>query len=262
VSAIGENAHMDRLRGKGAIVTGAAKGIGRGIAEVFAEEGARVAVLDWDREAGESAARELGDAAVYVEVDVSEEASVERAVDEAVAALGELQVLVNNAAIFILKGLEATVEDWQRIMAVNIMGPALMAKHSVPHIRRAGGGAIVNVGSVSSFIAQRNFITYNATKAAIAEMTRCMALDLVDDNIRVNGVCPGAVWSSQMEKMATEEGMTREQAMRDPRFGADQIMKRIADPREIGYAALFLASDEASFVTGENLMVDGGWTAL
>jgi dihydroanticapsin dehydrogenase len=251
---------MGRLSGKVAIVTGGAKGIGRGIAEVFAEEDARVAVLDWDREAGERTATELG--GLYVEADVSDEASVERAVERVVAELGSLHVLVNNAAIFVLKGIEATVEDWQRIMAVNIMGPALMAKHAVPHIRRAGGGAIVNVGSVSSFIAQKGFLTYNATKAAIAEMTRCMALDLVDDNIRVNGVCPGAVWSSQVQRMAAESGITREQAALDPNLGAAQIIKRIADPREIGYAALFLASDEASFVTGENLMVDGGWTAL
>src|SRR5213078_3244373 len=138
--------------------------------------------------------------------------SVERAVTQTVAELGGLNVLVNNAAIFILKGLEATVEDWQRITAVNIMGPALMAKHAVPHIRRAGGGAIVNVGSVSSFIAQKGFLTYNATKAAVAEMTRCMALDLVDDGIRVNGVCPGAVWSSQVQRMAEETGLTREEA--------------------------------------------------
>jgi NAD(P)-dependent dehydrogenase (short-subunit alcohol dehydrogenase family) len=255
---------MDRLNGKAAIVTGGAKGIGRGIAEVFVEEGAHVGILDWDREAGEQTAAALGggERAVYVEADVSDEASVERAVEQAVAELGALHVLVNNAAIFILKGLEATVEDWQRIMAVNIMGPALMAKHAVPHIRRAGGGAIVNVGSVSSFIAQKGFLTYNATKAAVAEMTRCMALDLVDDDIRVNGVCPGAVWSSTVERMATESGLTREQAAHDPNMGGQQIMKRVADPREIGYAALFLASDEASFVTGANLMVDGGWTAL
>src|SRR5580765_265795 len=215
---------MARLEGKSAIVTGGAKGIGRGIAEVFAEEGAAVAILDWDSDAGESVARELG--GVYVQADVSDEASVERAVALAVADLGALNVLVNNAAIFILKGLEATVEDWQRIMAVNIMGPALVAKHAVPHIRAAGGGAIVNVGSVSSFIAQKGFLTYNATKAAVAEMTRCMALDLVDDGIRVNGVCPGAVWSSQVQRMAEETGLTREQAALDPNLGAAQIMKR------------------------------------
>src|SRR3954469_21646444 len=238
---------MARLDGKAAIVTGGAKGIGRGIAEVFVEEGAAVAILDWDSEAGESTAREIG--AVYVQADVSDEASVERAVKQAVTELGALNVLVNNAAIFILKGLEATVEDWQRIMAVNIMGPALVAKHAVPHIRAAGGGAIVNVGSVSSFIAQKGFLTYNATKAAVAEMTRCLALDLADDGIRVNGVCPGAVWSSQVQAMAEAEGITREEAALRPNLGAEQIMKRIADPREIGYAALFLASDEASFVT-------------
>jgi NAD(P)-dependent dehydrogenase (short-subunit alcohol dehydrogenase family) len=218
---------VGRLSGKAAIVTGGAQGIGRGIAEVYAEAGAVVAILDWDVEAGKAAASELG--LLFVEADVSDEPSV---------------------------------EDWQRVMAVNIMGPALVAKHAVPHMRRAGGGAIVNVGSVSSFVGQKGMLTYNATKAAIAEMTRCLALDLVDEKIRVNAVCPGAVWTSQVQRMATEKGLTREQAALLPDLGAAQMMKRIADPREIGYAALFLASDEASFVTGANLMVDGGWTAL
>jgi NAD(P)-dependent dehydrogenase (short-subunit alcohol dehydrogenase family) len=252
---------VDRLAGKVAIVTGGAQGIGRGIAEVFVEEGAKVAILDWDVDAGTRTAVELP-GAHYFEADVSEERSVERAVADAVSEFGTLQILVNNAAVFVLKGIEATVEDWQRVMAVNIMGPALMAKHAVPHIRRAGGGAIVNVGSVSSFIAQKGMLTYNASKAAIAEMTRCMALDLVDEGIRVNGVCPGAVWSSQVQLLAAEMGLTREETALQPNLGAEQMMKRIADPREIGYAALFLASEEASFMTGANLMVDGGWTAL
>jgi dihydroanticapsin dehydrogenase len=251
---------MGRLDGKVALVTGGAQGIGRGIAEVYAEAGAAVAILDRDVEAGTATASELG--LLFVEADVSDEPGVEQAVDRVASELGALQILVNNAAIFVLKGLEASVEDWQRVMAVNIMGPALVAKHAVPHIRNAGGGAIVNIGSVSSFIAQREMLTYNATKAAIAVMTRCLALDLADDNIRVNAVCPGAVWSSQVERLAAGQGRTREQAALDPNLGAAQIMKRIADPREIGYAALFLASDEASFVTGAHLMVDGGWTAL
>lgn len=255
---------MVRLANKVAIVTGGAEGIGRGIGEVFVENGASVAILDWNPETGTSTAAELSDRGrvIFVEADVSDEPSVERAIERVVAELGALHILVNNAAIFILKGIEATPADWRRIMAVNIMGPALMAKHAVPHIRRAGGGAIVNVGSVSSFIAQKGFLTYNATKAAMAEMTRCMALDLVDDGIRVNGVCPGAVWTAQVQGMVREMGLTREQAALRPNLGAEQMMKRIADPREIGYAALFLASDEASFVTGANLMVDGGWTAL
>jgi dihydroanticapsin dehydrogenase len=255
---------VNRLAGKAAIVTGGAQGIGRGIAEVFAEEGAAVAIVDVDVETAKRTADELSGRArvIAVEGDVSDEASVERAVDRVVAEFGALHVLVNNAAIFIFRGIEATVEEWQRILAVNVIGPALVAKHAVPHIRRAGGGAIVNVGSVSGFIAQKGFLTYNATKAAIVEMTRCMALDLVDDNIRVNGVCPGAVWTPTAARVAEEQGLTRETAARDPNLGAAQIMKRVADPREIGYAALFLASDEASFATGANLMVDGGWTAL
>jgi NAD(P)-dependent dehydrogenase (short-subunit alcohol dehydrogenase family) len=255
---------MDRLAGKTAIVTGGAQGIGRGIAEVFVEAGAAVAILDLDAQTAERTAEELGSRGrvLAVEADVSDEPSIERAVERVVAELGALHILVNNAAAFIFKGIEASVEDWRRITAVNIMGPALMAKHAVPHIRRAGGGAIVNVGSVSGFIAQKGFLTYNATKAAVVEMTRCMALDLVDDNIRVNGVCPGAVWTQQVELAARERGLTRETAVRDPNLGAQQIIRRVADPREIGYAALFLASDEASFVTGENLMVDGGWTAV
>jgi NAD(P)-dependent dehydrogenase (short-subunit alcohol dehydrogenase family) len=255
---------VDRLAGKTAIVTGGAQGIGRGIAEVFLDEGAAVAIVDRDAQTAQRTAEELAShgRVVAVEADVSDEPSVERAVEQVVAELGALHVLVNNAAVFIFKGIEASVEDWQRIMAVNIMGPALMAKHAVPHIRRAGGGAIVNVGSVSAFVAQKGFLTYNATKAAIVEMTRCMALDLVDDNIRVNGVCPGAVWTQQVERMTREQGLTRDEAVLDPNLGAQQIIKRLADPREIGYAALFLASDEASFVTGENLMVDGGWTAV
>jgi len=251
---------MSRLAGKVAIVTGGAQGIGRGIAEVYAEAGAAVAILDQAAEVGTATASELG--LLFVEADVSDEPSVERAVEQVVSELGALHVLVNNAAIFVLKGLEASVEDWQRVMAVNIMGPALVAKHAVPHIRRAGGGAIVNVGSVSSFIAQKGMLTYNATKAAIAGMTRCMALDLAEDGIRVNAVCPGAVWSPQVQRLAAERGLTRERAALEPNLGAEQIMRRIADPREIGYAALYLASDEASFVTGANLMVDGGWTAL
>jgi len=161
------------------------------------------------------------------------------------------------------KGIDATPEDWQRILAVNVIGPALMAKHAVPHIKRAGGGAIVNLGSVSSFIAQKGHLTYNTTKGAVAEMTRCMALDLVDDGIRVNGVCPGSVWTAETQRMADEMGgLTREEAATQPNLGVEQMMRRQADPHEIGYAVLYLASEEASFVTGANLMVDGGWTAV
>jgi dihydroanticapsin dehydrogenase len=142
------------------------------------------------------------------------------------------------------------------------MGPALVAKHAAPEMRRVGGGAIVNLGSISSFIAQPSHATYNAAKAAVSAMTRCMALDLAKDNIRVNAACPGAVWTQIVESHCRKAGMDRAAAEADATWGGAHILKRIADPREIAYAILFLASDEASFVTGSNMMVDGGYTAL
>lgn len=256
---------MSRLAGKVAVVTGAAQGIGRGIAEVFSEEGAAVAIVDSNAETGMATLEELlvdGGRALFAAADVSDEMQVADAVELIVGELGRIDVLVNCAALFTLKGIDASPEEWQRMMAVNIMGPALMAKHVVPHIQVAGGGSIVNISSVSGFVAQKGFLTYSATKAAVAAMTRCMALDLVDCNIRVNAVCPGATWTPQVQRTVAEMSMTREEACREPNLGAEQMMKRIAEPREIAHAVLFLASDDASFITGANVMVDGGWTAL
>jgi NAD(P)-dependent dehydrogenase (short-subunit alcohol dehydrogenase family) len=186
---------------------------------------------------------------------------VARMAAEAARVFGRIHILVNNAAIFILKGIDATPEEWRQILDVNVMGPALVAKHIVPEIRKAGGGAIVNVASMSSFIAQPNFVTYNSSKAAIATMTRCMALDLAPDNIRVNAVCPGTVWTQIVERLTRERGLDRAAADAHPDWGGAHILKRIAEPREIANAILFLASDEASFITGSHLMVDGGYTA-
>jgi dihydroanticapsin dehydrogenase len=196
-----------------------------------------------------------------VATDVANEASVEQMVKEAVRVFGRINILVNNAAVFVLRGIEATPEEWRRILDVNVMGPGLIAKHVVPEMQRAGGGAIVNLGSISSFIAQPHFVTYNATKAAVSSMTRCMALDLAPDNIRVNAVCPGTVWTDIVQRKTREAGMDRAAADAAPNWGGAHMIKRIAEPREIAHAILFLASDEASFITAENMMVDGGYTA-
>jgi dihydroanticapsin dehydrogenase len=256
---------MPRLEKKVAVVTGGADGIGKATCDVFGREGAAVVIADVNVDKGRAVAAGInsgGGRALFVETDVADEASIVRMVAEAVKAFGTINILVNNAAVFVLRGIDATVEEWKRILDVNVVGVSLVSKHVVPEIRKAGGGAIVNLGSISSFIAQPQFVTYNATKAAIATMTRCMALDLAADNIRVNAVCPGTVWTQIVERITREKGMDRKAADADPAWGGASMLKRIANPEEIAKAILFLASDDASYVTAAHLMVDGGYTAV
>lgn len=243
---------MNRLKDKVAIVTGGAVGIGRATAELFAEEGAKVVVAD------PLMAEREGPEALFVETDISNEDDCRRVCDEAVRVFGRLDILVNNAAVFVLKGLEATVYDWHRSLSVNIVGTALMSKYASEHMKQSGGGAIVNLGSISSFVAQPSFITYSATKAAIVQMTRNMALDLAPFNIRVNCVCPGTILTRATENHMALVGMSKEDfiAAEAPKH----LLNRVGDPREVAYPILFLASDEASFITGTHLMVDGGYT--
>jgi NAD(P)-dependent dehydrogenase (short-subunit alcohol dehydrogenase family) len=255
---------MNRLKGKIAVITGAGAGIGRATAELFAEEGAAVVIAERDDSTGrdtEEHIKKAGGRALFVRTDVSDEPSVKQMAAQAVAAFGSIQILVNNAAIFILKGIDATPEEWRPMLDINIMGPALVAKHVVPPIRRSGGGSIINLASISSFIAQPNYVTYNTTKAAILGMTRCMAMDLAPDNIRVNSVCPGVVWTQIVEKQAHAMGLDKAAADVHPQWAGAQLIQRCADPREIAHAILFLASDDASFITCSHLMADGGYTA-
>ena len=255
---------MDRLKNKVAVITGGGAGIGRATCELFAEEGAIVVVAERDESTGRQVVDGIvgrGGRAMFIPCDVASEASIQAMAAATEKAYGRLDILVNNAAVFVLKGIDASVEEWREILDINVVGPALCAKHCVPIMRRGGSGAIVNLASISSVIAQPEMVTYNATKAAIANMTRCMAMDLAKDNIRVNAVGPGAVWTQIVERLTSEKGMDRKAADADAEWGGAHLLKRIADPREIAFPILFLASDEASFVTGSLLMVDGGYTA-
>jgi len=257
-----ETGRQMRLSDRVAIVTGAAHGIGLATAQLFVEEGARVLMADIDVAAGEEAARSIGaqqGKARFIEANVGKEAECKHVVDECVRTFGRLDVLVNNAACFVLKGLEATREDWIRIMEVGVFGYSYMTRMAAAEMRKIGGGTVVNVASVSSVVAQPNFVTYNASKGAVLQLTRCAAMDLAPDNIRVNCVCPGLVWTSIVERRAAEARLTREEVARD--WAPLQFIKRAAEPREIAYSILFLASDESSFCTGSPLFVDGGHTA-
>ena len=252
-----------RLENKVAIVTGGANGIGQAICELFAEEGASVVVADIERDAGLQTVDRIeagGGRAMMVEMDVSREADVEGMVRSVVSALGRVDVLVSDAAAFSFGSVDtASQSDWDRALGVNVMGTAYCAKHVLPVMKEGGGGSIVVVASVSSFIAQPAFVPYNASKGALLQMTRCMALDMAPFNIRVNCVCPGAILTRATERHREFLGADREQFLRE---AADaSMMKRLGAPREIAYGALFLASDESSFMTGAPLVIDGGLTA-
>ena len=251
-----------RLANKISIITGAGAGIGQSTAFRFAEEGSRLVLADINSADVDNTAREIasrGCEVAAVSGDISKEEDARRISEVAVERFGGIDILVNNAANFTTFSVEtATVEQWQTVLGVNVIGTALVAKHAIPHLKKRGKGSIVNVGSMSGIIAQPNMATYNSSKAAIHTMTRCMALDLAPFNIRVNTICPGCVLTSATEREWIKLGMTREEWISDR--AALHMMKRVGDAVEIANAILFMASDEASFITAAHLMVDGGYT--
>jgi NAD(P)-dependent dehydrogenase (short-subunit alcohol dehydrogenase family) len=250
-----------RLENKVAVVTGAGKGIGWGIATVFSKEGAKVVVVDWDEQAGAKTAediRQSGGDAIFVKCDVSNEGEVKAMVQAATDKYGRIDVLVNNAGIGVYKPvLEATSEDWDRCLAVNLKGVFLCSKYVIPHMQAVGKGAIVNISSVHAHATVNGVAPYAASKGGITALTRNMAIDY-GPAIRVNAIAPGWVLTPLIQSIFDGyDDPAEQQRLVEQR----QVMKRIGRPEDVGHAAAFLASDEASFVTGTQLFVDGGLTA-
>lgn len=246
--------------GKVAIVTGAASGIGAATAREFAQGGAQVALLDINAEGGQHMAESLrneGHSVLFVQLDVADRAACASAVQTVVEQWGRLDYLVNDAVSFIAKGLDATTEDWQRSLGVNVGGYSNMVQVCHAPMRDSGGGAIVNLASISGHIAQPNRWTYNASKGAILTLTKCQALDLAPDRIRVNSISPGWIWTPEVAKAA--EG---DRAKWEPVWGRYHMLRRLGEAREVARAILFLCSDDASFITATELRVDGGYLGM
>jgi NAD(P)-dependent dehydrogenase (short-subunit alcohol dehydrogenase family) len=235
-----------------AVISGGASGIGLATAEAFVAAGAHVVLLDRDGALLDQVRSGLG--ATTVTGDVSRPEDCQAAADAAAGVARPVRWLVNCAASFLAKGEQATAADWDLSLGVNVKGTALLASAVVPLLRAAGGGAIVNIASISGYIAQPNRWTYNATKGAILALTRCQALDLAEDNIRVNSISPGTIWTPELDRMAGGD-----RAAWEPVFGPHHMLNRVGEPAEVAAAILFLCSPAASFVTGADLVCDGGY---
>jgi len=248
-----------RLANKVALVTGAASGIGRAIAVRLAQEGAQVTVVDLNAAGGEETVAQIratGGEALFVHADVADEADVQRAIDATVETFGGLHVLVNNAAWMagFQTATETSVEEWDRALAVDLKGPFLFCKYALPHLVAAGGGAVVNIASVGGLVGFAGYAAYCSAKGGLIQLTRSVAIDYGPQGVRANAICPGYI-----DTPGVAEATADQEALR-PVLANYTVLGRLGRPEEVAAAALFLASDEASYVTGTTLCVDGGWT--
>jgi NAD(P)-dependent dehydrogenase (short-subunit alcohol dehydrogenase family) len=252
----------DRFKGKVAIVTGGASGIGRAIVEELCKEGASVA-FSGISDIGLTTAKELTKAGfnvLFCQGDMAEEQFCKSIAEQTIKKWGKVNCLVNNAFSFTAKGLDATTKDWERVFMVGPVAYARMVQNVVESMKKQGGGAIVNMSSISAFAAQVNRWTYNAAKGAVHTMTRCMALDLAKYNIRVNSVSPGWIWTREVYKAAALDGGGKEKW--DPIWGQYHMLERCGEPVECAGPTLFLLSDDASFITATDLPIDAGYQSM
>jgi NAD(P)-dependent dehydrogenase (short-subunit alcohol dehydrogenase family) len=249
-----------RLKDRVALVTGGGQGIGRATAIRLAEEGAKVSVVDINPATGNEAVELItgqGAEAIFIEADISKVAETERVVNETVAQFGRLDILVNNAAVMLEKdAVDTTEEEWDRITSTNLKGTFFCAKYAVIQFRKQGtGGNIVNMASVNSFYAEAGIAAYCMTKGGIAQLTRALAMDYSGEGIRVNALAPGWIETPMNANFFAIGPHVREQADKLHAIG------RVGQSEEVGDAVVFLVSDEASFITGAMLTVDGGFSA-
>jgi NAD(P)-dependent dehydrogenase (short-subunit alcohol dehydrogenase family) len=250
----------ERLRDKVAVVTGAAAGIGRACAEVFAREGAKVVLSDVNVERGERAAeaiQEAGGEALFIACDVGDKAQVDALIDSTVAAYGRLDIALANAGIVHAASfLELEEADFDRVLRVNLKGVFLTGQAAARQmVKQGGGGAIINMSSVNAVLAIPAITPYVVSKGGVNQLTKVMALSLADQDIRVNAIGPGSIRTEVFESVANDPEKLRGVLMRTP-------MGRVGEPEEIAKVAVFLASDDASYITGQTIYPDGGRMAL
>lgn len=250
------------LADKVALISGGASGIGRATASLFAREGAVVSVVDVDDAGGRAAVKRIidnGGQALFLHCDVTHAEDCRRAVQQTADKFGGLDILFNNAGIIRRSTvLEISEAEWDQVMAVNVKSVFLLSKHAIPLMAEAGGGVIINTASGWGLVGGRRAVSYCASKGAVVNMTRAMALDHGGQNIRVNCLCPGDTDTGMLRQEAQQLGTPAEQFLAE---AAERPLKRIGKPEDIAQAALYLASDAASFVTGTALVVDGGGLA-
>lgn len=250
---------MGRLNGKVALITGSALGMGREHAKLFASEGAKIVVTDINEQAGlenvETITRAGGEA-IFIQHDVASEDDWKRVVDKAVEAYSKVDILVNNAGILLSKSLEDTsVEEWDLVMNINLKGVFLGCRAIIPAMKIAGGGSIVNISSIYGIVGAPDCAAYEASKGGVRLLTKSAAVDLIKHNIRVNSIHPGMIKTEMTKGLADIPEAAAAIAEK-------VLLGRMAEPEEVSKAVLFLASDDASYVHGTELVVDGGYTAV